>query len=310
MTDEVINLTMGGERRISPAVCRRELRRRIVKSRTEARNPAGTLRFPNRGSAAKALGWSRPKQDFLETGDQPLLKKDLPRIFEVFEIPESDHAEWHWLTDGAAYVGWWERYDEADLSAGGRHYMSFEWGCRQLRAYSGGLVHGLAQTREYGEARMRAGLVQRSTQQMARMSDIREQRKAVLRDPDPLAFHLIFDESVLHRDAGPGVMAAQLAHMIELAETHPNVTLQAVPYGAGLYPALAGSFAMMDFGFADDPGLVNLEPGLVDSIYVDNTQQVYLYGQMFENMADTRAASPDETLDILRRAHTSARSHE
>jgi hypothetical protein len=310
MSDELIDLTERGERRISPAVCRRELRRRLVKIRTEARNADGTLRFPNRQTAAEALGWSRPKQDFLETGDQPLLAKDLVRVFDVFAVPEPEHVEWRLLTEGAAFVGWWERYDEADVSKGGRRYMAYEWGCRELRAYSGGLVHGLAQTREYGEARMRAGLVQRSSQQMARMSDIREQRKAVLAEPDPLAFHLIFDESVLHRDAGPNVMAAQLAYMIELAETHPNVILQVVPYRAGLYPALAGSFAMMDFGFADDAGLVNLEPGLVDSIYVEDTQQVYLYSQMFENMADAQAASPEETLDMLRRAHTSARSHE
>jgi hypothetical protein len=291
---------------MSPAVCRRELRRRLVKHRVEARNPNGTVRFPNRGAAAKALGWSRPKQDFLETGEQQLLAKDLPRIFEVFEIPDDEQAEWQALTEGAAASGWWDHYNEADLSASGRRYLAYEWGCRRLLVYSGGILHGLVQARLYGEARMRAGLVQRSSQQMARMADILQRRKAVLEPPDPLDFHLIFDESVLHRDAGPGVMAFQLAYLLDLAESHPNVTLQVVPYSAGLYPALAGSFGLMDFEFPDDTGLVNLEPGLVESIYVEDTQQVYLYSQMFENMADTRAADPEETLDMLRRAQSSA----
>lgn len=295
-------MTTPENRRISPAVCRRELRRRLVKRRTEALNPDGTTRFPNRGAVASALGWSRPKQDFLETGEQHLHTKDLPRVFDVFDIPDDEQAEWRSLTEGAAASGWWDRYDQADLSADGRRYLAYEWGCRRLLVYSGGILHGLVQTRVYGEARMRAGLVQRSSQQMTRMVDVLQRRKAVLDPPDPLDFHLIFDESVLHRDAGQGVMAAQLEYLLDLAESHPNVTLQVVPYSAGLYPALAGSFGLMDFGFPDDAGLVNLEPGLVESIYVEDTQQVYLYSQMFENMAESRAAGPAETLDMLRRA--------
>jgi hypothetical protein len=295
--------------RISPAVCRRELQRRLVKRRIEARNPNGTTRFPSRGKAAEALGWSRPKQDLLEIGEQHLLAKDLPRVYDVFEIPEDEQPEWQWLTEGAAASGWWEHYSEADLSAGGRRYLAYEWGCRRQRAYTGGILHGLVQTRLYGEARMRSGLVQRSTQQMARISEILQRRKAVLDEPDPLEFHLIFDESVLHRDAGPGVMAFQIAHMLDLAESHSNVTLQVVPYGAGLYPALSGSFTLMEFGFPDDAGLVDLEPGLVESIYVEDTQKVYLYSQMFEDMVEKRAADPEETLDMLRRAQPGAGSH-
>lgn len=276
----------------------------------EARNPNGTARFSNRGAAASALGWSRPKQDFLETGEQQLLAKDLPRVFDVFEIPDDEQTEWQQLTEGASTPGWWDHYDEADLSADGRRYVAYEWGCRRLLVYTGGILHGLVQTRVYAEARMRAGLVQRSSQQMARMVDILQQRKAVLEQPDPLDFHLIFDESALHRDAGAGVMAFQLAHMLDLAESHPNVTLQVMTYGAGLYPALAGSFGLMDFGFPDDAGLVNLEPGLVSSMYFEDTQDVYLYSQMFENMAESRAADPEDTLDMLRRAQTRAGSQE
>ncbi|MGH9210920.1 MAG: DUF5753 domain-containing protein [Acidimicrobiales bacterium] len=301
-------MTDRDNRRISPAVCRRELRRRLVRRRIEARHPNGTVRFPNRGTAASELGWSRPKQDFLETGEQHLLAKDLPRVFDVFEIPDDEQEEWQWLTEGAAVSGWWDRYDDADLSADGRRYLAYEWGSRRQRAYTGGILHGLVQTPLYAEARMRAGLVQRSSQQMARIVNIVQQRKAVLEAPDPLDFHLIFDESVLHRDAGQGVMAVQLASMLDLAESHPNVTLQVVPYSAGLYPALAGSFTLMEFGFPDDAGLVNLEPGFVESMYVEDTQQVYLYSQMFENMAEARATSPDETLDILRSAQSSAGS--
>jgi hypothetical protein len=292
-----------GERRISAAVCRRELRRRLIRRRVEARNADGTARFPNRGAVAAALNWSRAKQDFLETGEQHLLAKDLPRVFEVFQIPATEQEEWTWLANGATVPGWWDRYGEADLSAIDPTFMGYEWGCRRLQSYTGGILHGIVQTREYGAARIRSGLVQRSSQQIARMNEIREQRKAVLGGADPLEFHLVIDESVLHRDAGPGVMAAQIAYMLELVESHPNVTLQVMPYTAGIYPALAGSFTLMDFGFEGDDGLVNLEPGLADSIYVEDTQQLYLYSQMFENMAEIRAASPEESIDMLRRAH-------
>ena len=288
--------------RTSPGVARRELRRRLVRARTEARNDDGTLRFPNRASAAAELGWSKGKQDFLETGDQTILRKDLDRLFEVFLVPTDDQVEWRSLVETAASKGWWDRYDDADISPAGKLYISYEWGARRFRSFAGGLVPGLLQTADYNTSRMRAGLVRRSAEQMARMNAIRDQRKRILDEPDPLNCHLIFDESVLHRVADPGVMSGQIAHIVDAIDRHPSLTVQVVPFSAGAYPALAGSFIMMDFGYEGDPGIVNLEPGLIDSIYVDDTSQVYLYSQLFEQLAESDAASPSDSLDMLRDA--------
>jgi len=288
--------------RRSPGVARRELRRRLVRVRTEARNDDGTLRFPNRGSAAAELGWSKGKQDFLETGDQTILRKDLDRVFDVFRIPEEEQDEWHSLVEIAASKGWWDRYDDADIPPAGKQYISYEWGCRRFRSFSGGLVPGLLQTSEYNESRARLGLARRSAEQLTRMNSIRAQRRRVFDPPDPLDCHLIFDESVLHRVAQPGVMGGQISYIVGAVEQHPNLTVQVVPFTAGMYPALAGSFTIMDFGFEGDPGIVNLEPGLIDSIYVDETGDVYLYSQLFELLAESHAASPPESLDMLRTA--------
>jgi hypothetical protein len=65
------------------------------------------------------------------------------------------------------------------------------------------------------------------------------QKRFFSREPRPLLLSLI-DEFALRRDAGPGVMAAQVRHLIDAARW-PQVTLQLVPptLHAGLICSMA-----------------------------------------------------------------------
>lgn len=287
---EVVDLVTEDQQRWSPLVARTHLARRIV----EFRERAG-LKQPE---AAARTGISRPKLQYLEAGTRPIQESDLEAILVAYEVPEADHDEWRALAQKARAKGWWDAYDDADLPKTAKRFTGYEWGARRIRCFTGSLVPPLLQTADYTIELLRAGLVHRPSEQVAKLVEVRRRRQQILDHPDPLEYHAVMDQAALHREAGgPDVLAVQLEHIAEVAEQRPNVTVQVVPWSAGLYPAQAGTSSVIDLDY--DLSLVHLEPGLAESLFLDDRRDVYLYAQVFERILDV-ALDPDETTDLLR----------
>jgi hypothetical protein len=283
-------------RRVSAVVARRRLHQKLV----EARRRAG---FASREQAAAALGWSLRKQSLLETGEAVLQAKDLDTVLGGLAIPEDQAPAWRALVAHARERGWWDAFDDADLSDAGKRFVAYEWGARRLRSYDGSIMPPLLQIPGYTRAALSSGLVDRPPEQINRLLTVRRQRQRVLAPPDALDYHVILDEAALRRPGGDAdTMAAQLFHVVDLASTRSNITVQVVPFGAGLYAGQAGTFVLMEFdGPDDDPGLAHLEPGFDGSLYVEERRDLYLYSRLFQSLADV-ALSPADSLDCLRMA--------
>jgi transcriptional regulator with XRE-family HTH domain len=124
-----------------------------------------------------------------------------------------------------------------------RSFTPFEAAAVSLSTYQHSLVPGLLQTPEYARAVL-------ETKPNAGEDEIesliagRLERQSVLtrsEPPAPLLMALI-DEGALHRPvAPPGVMADQIAYLVEMSR-RPNITVQVVPYSAGGHTGLLGSF--------------------------------------------------------------------
>lgn len=290
--NEVVDLVTDDQQRWSPLVARTHLARRIV----ELRERAG-LKQPE---AAARTGISRPKLQYLEAGTRPIPEADLGAMLASYEVPPSEHDELRELAAKARAKGWWDAYDDADLPKTAKRFTGYEWGARRIRCFTGSLVPPLLQTPNYTVELLRAGLVHRPSEQVAKLVEVRRRRQQILDHPDPLDYHAVMDQAALHREAGgPDVLAAQLLHIAEVAERRPNVTVQVVPWSAGLYPAQAGTSSVLDLDY--DLSLVHLEPGLAESLFLDDRRDVYLYAQVFERILDV-ALDPDDTIHLLRTA--------
>jgi hypothetical protein len=285
-------------RRASPVVARRELLRRFVQGRRDAG-------FQTREQAAKALGWSLRKQALLENDEQAIPTGDLDVIVETFGVTHSEQSVWHKLAALARTKGWWDAYDDADLAAAGKRFIGYEWGAQRIRTYAGTIWPALLQIPGYTAASLRSGVTHRPPEQVKRLLDVRRQRQRVLGPPDPLRYHVVVDEAALRRPGGDhDTMRAQLHHVADQAETRANVTVQVVPFDAGLYAAQSGAFVILDFDARDDdPGLVHLEPGFAGSLYIEDRGEIYLYSQLFEHLLQI-ALSPEESIETLRTVAT------
>lgn len=280
-------------RRVSPVVARRQLHKWFI----QARKDAG---FASREQAAEALGWSPRKQALLESDEQTIPVKDLDTILTTFNVPKEDWPTWHELANLAKSKGWWDAYDSADLSDEGKRFVGYEWGARRIRTYDGSIMPALLQIPGYTTAALEAGLLDRPPEQIDRLLAVRRHRKRALGEPDPLNYHVVLDEGALRRPGGSiETMRAQLDHISDLARTRDNVTVQVVPFEAGLYPGQSGTFVIMEFDDrGNEPGLVHAEPGFAGSLYVEARSEIYLYSRVFQRLVET-ALSPEESVDLM-----------
>lgn len=279
---------------MSPVVAARQLNLRLV----QARKRAG---FVSRETAAEALGWSSRKQALLESAEQALPLKDLDTILTTFSVPEPEWASWYELARTVRTRGWWDSYEDADLSKDGKQYVGLEWGARRLRSFDGSIMPALLQLPAYALAALEASLDHRPGEQVRRLLGVRRERQRVLGEPDALEYHVILDEAALHRPGGgAATMRAQLEHLADYASIRPNITVQVVPFAAGLYPGQSGTFVLMDFdGHHDEPGLAHLEPGFSGSVYIEERQALYDYSLLFQRLAKI-ALDPTDSLTLIR----------
>ena len=79
-------------------------------------------------------------------------------------------------------------------------------------------------------------------------------------------FTLLLDEAVVHRlVVGLSVMRRQLRRLIEVAN-RPNISIEIVPFSAGLHPGIKGPFEIIDFADPSVSDIVYLEAPRGDTI--------------------------------------------
>jgi transcriptional regulator with XRE-family HTH domain len=142
--------------------------------------------------------------------------------------------------------GWFSaNYEASRAWAPGwfRPWIPKELAATVVREFALGVVPGLLQTEQYAAALFNVApdatpdrTAERVTARMAR------QRKFFARQPAPVLLAFM-DELVLRRDAGPGVMAGQVRHLVKMAR-EPAVTIQLIP--AMLHAGLLGSIMLAD----------------------------------------------------------------
>ena len=92
---------------------------------------------------------------------------------------------------------------------------------------------------------------------------LRMKRQELLEQGGPPPwFFFIMDEGVVRRlVGGHDVMHGQIRHLIELADKD-NVTLEIVPYSAGINRGMQGPFIALEFPDAEEEDVLYLEsPG-------------------------------------------------
>lgn len=125
-----------------------------------------------------------------------------------------------------------------------KQFMKLEAIATVRYEYAVGIIPGLLQTEGYAREVLQAARP-RDEHDLAEQVVARMGRQELLRRDDAPHFRAVLDESVLRRRArDPDVWKEQLEHLLSVGRL-PNVTLQVLPFEAGLHGLLATALTLL-----------------------------------------------------------------
>lgn len=282
----------------TPALCRLQLGSALRQLRLAAGLKGAYV--------VKKLIWSPSKLTRLETGENTSVETaDVMALCEIYGVdPETRQILLSYAAVTKTKRDWWltPEYRQV-LKPGFKAFLDLEAAASEVRLNHNGFLPGLLQTEGYIRAIHQRSDLNFSAEDISRIVSIRIARQAVLtREESPLRYLTVVDESVLHRQVGKSpVMREQLAHIVEVADSCPNVKVQVVPFRAGASVGMNGPFVVFDFPerLALKP-LVHLEH-LAGAWVKRDEVEVKRFKNVFSDL-QALALGPDDSLSMINEA--------
>ncbi|MFH8410328.1 helix-turn-helix domain-containing protein [Streptomyces sp. NPDC018019] len=248
-----------------------------------------------REAAGEAIRGSHAKMCRLELGRVGCKERDVADLLTLYKVTDEDErAGFLALARGTSTPGWWHRYSDV-LPGWFETLIGLEEAASVIRTYEVQFIPGLLQTADYARAVCRLGSLSRT--EIERRVELRLQRQALLTAPGAPRLWAVIDEASLRRPlGGPGVMPAQLRHLLEMAR-RPNITVQVAPFHLGGHAAAGGPITILRFLEPDLPDIVYLEQ-LTSALYLDKRDDVDHYLAVMDRLS-AQSESPRTTQAIL-----------
>ena len=233
-------------------------RRRLGAELKQARQDAGLTQE----AVAEQMDWSLSKLIRIETGAVGISTNDLTALLRLYSIKDPQRVR-ELVARGkeARKQTWWSKYRTV-LSPTLFQYIEYETSASIIRSYQYLLIPGLLQTEAFATTIIRQYV--RSSNPSSRtvkaLVEIRMKRQELLLNQSelPLLF-FILDEAVIHRLVGDeNLRQGQLEKLISLAD-RPEVTIEVVPFSAGVHPGVAENFNILEFGGSADNDILYFE---------------------------------------------------
>jgi transcriptional regulator with XRE-family HTH domain len=279
----------------SPIVQRRRLRSELRAERDRANL--------TQEQVANEMDWSLSKVIRIEKGDVGISTNDLRALLSLYEVTDKERVA---TLVGLARTGrqrsWWHAYRDK-LSPTFVKLIGYEAEAIRLIACSGLLIPGLLQTPAYASALIEGCNPVASTEEETEFTTkIRMRRQTELfenRQPAPRV-EAILDEGALRRVVGSReITIRQLDHLIEMSE-HSNVVIGVVPFSAGAYPGMFGTFTVLQFEdpVTDDVMYIDELSGLL--VFRDLPDETDQYWEALERIQDV-VLSKEDTVALIRK---------
>ncbi len=283
----------------SPLMLRRRLRTEL---RTARLNKELTQE-----QVAKAMEWSLSKMNRIEKAKSSISINDLKALLSLYGIADEERIED--LLDLARAVGrartarqssWWKSYS-AVAPPELLELIDYESAAFAISQFETIFVPGILQTEEYASAILQVFYDEKSAaERVAALVDLRTRRRDLLIGDNAPKFSFVLDESVIHRLVGGSATASQqLRHLISMSDL-PNVSIQIVPFTAGIHPGMKGPFELIQFADMPDENIVFRETTSGDTIS-DDPEDTQNYLEAFERITEV-SLKPSDSVDRLRKA--------
>ena len=275
---------------LSPAVSRRRLRTELRR----ARNEAGLTQE----HVAEEMDWSLSKLIRIENGTNNISTNDLKILVQHYGITDERRtAELLSLSKASRERSWWSAHPGMPKPLA--ELIEYESAAHVSRHYEDLVFPGLLQTTDYMRASTHQLAPGMPSDQVDAVVEVRVKRQEeLLKRAEPPQLYFVLDEAVVRRVVGgTDVMRGQLEHLIKASDM-PNVTVEVVPFAAGLVPGLQTPFVIHEFLDDADEELLYLENSHGDLLIRNKQDEILSYREDFERLREA-SLGPRGTIDFL-----------
>ncbi|GAA1460436.1 helix-turn-helix domain-containing protein [Nocardiopsis exhalans] len=245
--------------------------------------------------AAAATEWSVGKVSNIETGVRlrPSVV-EVRALLDVYEVTDEQRRQALFaITRQAGKKGWWTKYSDVFPD----EFPVLESDATAISTYEPMIIPGLLQTPGYVELLTRSGNLVRDPVDILRVVDARRRRQEILARTDGPDLWAVIDAGAVERlRAVPEVCREQVSHLADVADNGDGVTVQVVPFSAGIHAGAKGSFVLMDFAAADPVVYLEMDQ---DGLFLEEADEVTRYRNLFNHLV-SRALNVDESVAYLR----------
>jgi transcriptional regulator with XRE-family HTH domain len=243
---------------------------------------------------AEVLDGTTSRVQQIEDGEAALRVSDAKQMLDLYRVEGARRTELLTLVRELAERSWW--YPFADIVDDAfETQLILEDEATIIRTHQPNLVPGLLQTERYAwELITNLGDV--PLEDVERRASLRAARQRVLEHADGPRLAVVLDEAALRRPVGgTTVMREQYEALAEVADGS-SITIQVVPFHAGMRAAAGFAFHIYEFAIGDPP-VVQAE--LLDRVqFVRKADEVGRYLTAFEQ-ASSRALDAEHSRAFL-----------
>lgn len=251
----------------------------------------------------EAAGWSQ-----VQLGDEINVSADYASKLERGVRPPTEELavrlDIAFKTDGH----FMRLYELAQASGGTPSFFAYirqiEKTARVIEEYAPSLIPGLLQTPEYATETFKAVWPYLSVEGIEEKVRDRIERSALL-DESAVEFWAILDEAVLHDRLTEGVMAGQLAKLVDLIEMR-RIVLQVLPRDVGMHALRTGYLMIMTL---DDGAQVAYTEGPHTGSVMDTAVELAACRRSYD-LVRAVALSPAASLALIKAALEEYKHHE
>ena len=233
------------------------------------------------------MEWSLSKVIRIEAGTVGISANDLRALLNLFHVQDTAKVDnLVTLARAGRERPWQSKYRDV-ASARLLQFIELEAAAAVTRNFQPLAIPGLLQTEDYARATL-AGLTRRLPDKppvdVDALVEVRMRRQELLSRGDSPELFFIIDEGVTRRlVGGRDVMLAQLRQLTELA-ARPRITVEVVPFSAGAYPGLNGSFVIQEFPDPADGDVLYQEGPRGEEISSDDPELISQYREIFAEL--------------------------
>lgn len=248
---------------------------------------------------ANALDWSLSKVIRIESGTVNISTTDLRALLQLYGVSEDRIKDLVTLARTAKERAWWSGYKRV-LSQPYLDRIGYEAAASIIRQFEPLAIPGLLQTAEYARTYIKELIAPERAGDVDTLVEIRLRRQELLEANEaPLLFFILDEAVVLRQVGGPQVMRRQLQNLVNMT-THPNITIEVVPFSAGVHPGLRGAFTILEFPDPEDDDVLHLESPEGILVTRDLGEQVVTYRENFERLRQV-SLGPEGSAVLLNR---------